>query len=144
MKIRLPSIKDSVLDAACEWMKNQQIESARLTARKGTKITIMDKEETNQLEGYPQGGDCCCGPVRSRYLSEEGFKAFVGAKIIAAKPMDRYTFLREVKEQEPEALNENQAGFLVRYPDGYESWSPFDTFVECYREIGRKERYLLK
>lgn len=47
-------------------------------------------------------------------------KAFIGSKIVQAEPQER----------------DNKPGYLVRYADGYVSWSPKAVFDEAYREIG--------
>jgi len=47
---------------------------------------------------------------------------YIGTKIIEAEPMSR---ARGGKEED---------GYKVRYPDGYESWSPKDVFEEAYRK----------
>lgn len=47
---------------------------------------------------------------------------YIGTKIIEAEPMSR-------------AHGDNsEDGYKVRYPDGYESWSPKDVFEEAYRK----------
>lgn len=46
-------------------------------------------------------------------------KPFIGTKVIDAAPA--------VRNEEP--------GFRVRYPDGYESWSPARPFLEAYRAM---------
>lgn len=35
----------------------------------------------------------------------------------------------------PENENPNDEGYLVKYPDGYESWSPKKVFEEAYRSF---------
>lgn len=45
-------------------------------------------------------------------------KRYVGTKIIHAQPAQQI----------------GEPGYLVRYADGYESWSPKDVFEEAYRE----------
>jgi hypothetical protein len=45
-------------------------------------------------------------------------KRYIGTKIIHAQPEQRI----------------GEPGYLVRYADGYESWSPKDVFEEAYRE----------
>ncbi len=110
----------------------------------------MDKELTGGFSNKVYRETCDTpenGPInyvhsglyRQSYHSEMGFKAYVGTKIVAAKPMDRDTFTRSIKGADPDPLQENEAGFLVEYPDGYKSWSPFKVFTECYREISDDE-----
>lgn len=61
-------------------------------------------------------------------------KAYIGTKIIEAKPMTRgdYNIFRGWKI--PEDENPEDRGYLVKYPDGYISWSPKGVFEEAYRE----------
>jgi hypothetical protein len=61
-------------------------------------------------------------------------KAYVGAKIIKACP---------AMEGEVKPLivgQEDREGYVVIYPDGYQSWSPKATFEEAYRPISDAER----
>ena len=50
---------------------------------------------------------------------------YIGTKIIEAEPCKAWkdTKLHKAGEE----------GYKVRYPDGYESWSPKDVFEEAYR-----------
>lgn len=61
-------------------------------------------------------------------------KKYVGTKVIEAKPMTRGDYNEYRGWQIP--LNENPAdeGYLVKYSDGYVSWSPAYVFKEAYRE----------
>ena len=61
-------------------------------------------------------------------------KTYIGTKIIEAKPMTRgdYNIFRGWKI--PENENPEDGGYLVKYPDGYISWSPKEVFEEAYRE----------
>lgn len=56
-------------------------------------------------------------------------KKFIGTKMIEAKEMTRgdYNMYRGWKIPADE-------GYLVRYSDGYESWSPKKQFEEAYRD----------
>lgn len=66
-------------------------------------------------------------------------KQYIGTKIIHAEPAWRASDGKgnfvitndpaEVLRNYPSAEN----GYRVRYPDGYESWSPKDVFEEAYR-----------
>lgn len=49
-------------------------------------------------------------------------KRYIGTKIIEAEPMSRAHG------------DKSEDGYKVRYPDGYESWSPKDVFEEAYRK----------
>jgi len=55
----------------------------------------------------------------------EELKTYIGTKIIKAAPMPCPEDLYGHKEGDP--------GYLVKYPDGYQSWSPKDVFEEAYR-----------
>lgn len=71
-------------------------------------------------------------------------KQYIGTKIIQAEPAKRFWMpdgskviasLYEVMDQR--IVNEATScdeGFKVRYPDGYESFSPKDVFEEAYRQ----------
>ena len=61
-------------------------------------------------------------------------KQYIGTKIIMAKPMTRgeYNIYRGWKI--PENENPEDEGYLVKYSDNYESWSPKEAFDEAYRE----------
>jgi len=50
-------------------------------------------------------------------------KRYIGTKVIHAEPEDR-----------PDESPSQTEGYKVVYADGYESWSPKDTFEEAYRE----------
>ena len=60
---------------------------------------------------------------------------YIGTKLIEASPMrlGKYNAYRGWKipdNEEPE-----KEGYLVRYPDGYESWSPKDIFDQAYLAV---------
>jgi len=61
-------------------------------------------------------------------------KKFIGTKMIEAKEMTRgdYNMYRGWKI--PADENPADEGYLVRYSDGYESWSPKKQFEEAYRD----------
>lgn len=46
-------------------------------------------------------------------------QTYIGTKIVQAEPQTRES--------------DNQVGYRVVYPDGYESWSPFGVFDGAYR-----------
>ncbi len=61
-------------------------------------------------------------------------RKYVGTKQIEAREMTRgeYNIYRGWKI--PDNENPTDAGYLVRYSDGYISWSPKKQFDEAYRE----------
>jgi hypothetical protein len=54
-------------------------------------------------------------------------KSYIGTKIINARPLEK----------------DGKPGYKVRYPDGYESWSPKESFEIAYREVTTEEENLL-
>ena len=62
------------------------------------------------------------------------FKTYVGAKIIQAKPMNRLEYNKYRGWEIPKDENPTDEGYLVKYEDGYESWSPKEVFENAYRE----------
>lgn len=57
---------------------------------------------------------------------------YIGVKLVEAKSMN----LIDAEEKLQRKIKSgNEPGFLVKYPDGYESWSPKDVFDEAYRKI---------
>ena len=46
-------------------------------------------------------------------------KKYIGVKIIKAEPLEK----------------DGKPGYMVKYKDGYESWSPKEVFEEAYREL---------
>ena len=61
-------------------------------------------------------------------------KTYIGTKIIDARPMTRGEYNIFRGWQIPENENPEDEGYLVKYPDGYISWSPKEVFEEAYRE----------
>lgn len=64
------------------------------------------------------------------------FESYIGTKMIGAKSMTKgaYNEYRGWKISQNENPYEN--GYLVRYADGYESWSPKQPFEKSYRKTG--------
>lgn len=61
-------------------------------------------------------------------------KKFIGTKIVEAKPMTRGKYNEYRGWTIPADENPEDEGYLVKYLDGYESWSPEKQFNEAYRE----------
>lgn len=61
-------------------------------------------------------------------------KQYIGTKIIEARPMNRGEYNEYRGWTIPADENPADEGYLVKYPDGYESWSPKPVFDEAYRE----------
>ena len=56
-------------------------------------------------------------------------KKYLGIKLIKAGPSKRLT------QTGDDGMYSTEDGYSVVYEDGYESWSPKDTFEKAYREI---------
>lgn len=69
-------------------------------------------------------------------------KSFIGSKIIKGEEMDECTFLSKFKGEDV-TNRETRPGYHVKYPDGYDSWSPKEVFENAYREITPGEFELL-
>ena len=61
-------------------------------------------------------------------------KKYIGTKQIEAEPMTRGdAWEKHLLREKPSTENFNDEGYHVRYEDGYESWSPKDTFEKAYK-----------
>lgn len=60
-------------------------------------------------------------------------KQYIGSKMIHARPMNRGDYNGYRGWTIPAGENPEDDGYLVRYPDGYESWSPKAVFEAAYR-----------
>lgn len=60
---------------------------------------------------------------------------YIGAKVIMAKPMTRGDYNVYRGWTIPENENPNDEGYLVKYSDDYESWSPKAAFDSAYRSF---------
>jgi len=63
-------------------------------------------------------------------------QAYVGVKQIEARPLNLGDYNDYRGWTIPEDENPNREGYLVRYPDGYESWSPKEAFDKAYLPVG--------
>ncbi|MFA5166830.1 MAG: hypothetical protein WC449_06095 [Candidatus Paceibacterota bacterium] len=74
---------------------------------------------------------------------DEKLVPFVGTKIVLGKPMSRNEFDFKYHDVKHSSDDNDQEGFLVVYsnPDEttYDSWSPKETFKNCYRELTEGE-----
>lgn len=63
-------------------------------------------------------------------------KVYIGTKIIEAAPAIRKGGkVYDLTWPIPRSMETEEPGYRVRYPDGYESFSPKDVFEEAYRPI---------
>lgn len=65
---------------------------------------------------------------------------FIGTKMIQAKPMTLGDYNSYRGWKIPENENPDTKGYLVKYPDGYESWSPKVIFEKAYLPMTVNER----
>lgn len=64
------------------------------------------------------------------------FESYIGTKRIDAEPMTRGDYNKYRGWTIPADENPTDEGYLVRYSDGYESWSPKATFEADYKKSG--------
>ncbi|MDR1371629.1 MAG: DUF2829 domain-containing protein, partial [Dysgonamonadaceae bacterium] len=66
-------------------------------------------------------------------------KKCLGIKTVSAKPMNYHEAGKAglIRGYEPDEhrKSEDREGYKVIYEDGYESWSPKETFEKAYRKI---------
>lgn len=63
-------------------------------------------------------------------------KKYIGTKQVEAEPMTMGEAYRRNLLQNGKVPNDSEKdnpGFYVRYQDGYESWSPAETFCKAYK-----------
>lgn len=62
-------------------------------------------------------------------------KTFIGCKLIKAKPMTLGEYNKHRGWEIPKDEDPARPGYLVEYPDGYQSWSPKEAFEDAYLEL---------
>lgn len=65
---------------------------------------------------------------------DDNMKTYIGVKIIDAQTMKLGEYKRFSGHPLEDFEKPEWDGYMVRYPDGYISWSPKETFEEAYRE----------
>ena len=70
---------------------------------------------------------------KNQQIRRSKMKTYIGTKVIEAKPMNRGDYNKYRGREIPTDENPTDNGYLVKYPDGYESWSPAEVFEEAYR-----------
>ena len=65
---------------------------------------------------------------------------YIGFKAIEAKKMtaDEWYVHKTGLSINKEYTVEEKPGYLVKYVDGYESWSPADVFEKAYMQVSEK------
>lgn len=66
-------------------------------------------------------------------------KHYVGIKHIQAEPLNLGDYNKYRGWTIPENEDPKREGYLVKYPDGYVSWSPKEVFEEAYSEVEEKD-----
>jgi len=69
-------------------------------------------------------------------------KLYIGAKLIRAYALDECSFLKQFKREDT-ANRETRPGYVVKYSDGYVSWSPKEQFELAYREVTASEKTMI-
>lgn len=67
------------------------------------------------------------------------FVEYIGTKMIKVKPMTRGEYAElsgrnSIQTEKGESCSDE--GYFIRYPDGYQSWSPKEAFENAYRKSG--------
>lgn len=62
-------------------------------------------------------------------------KKYIGCKLLEAKPMTRGDYNTFRGWAIPDDENPEDEGYLVKYPDGYISWSPNQIFEKAYLQV---------
>lgn len=74
-------------------------------------------------------------------------KTYIGTKVIQAEPMDELAAMQKLgRDISPILVGSSgltRQGYIVKYPDGYTSWSPKEQFDIAYREITVNEIKML-
>lgn len=60
-------------------------------------------------------------------------RKYIGTKLIEAEPMEKGTYNETRGRNVPGSPEEK--GYLVKYQDGYESWSPKEVFEKAYLAV---------
>ena len=68
-------------------------------------------------------------------------KLYIGCKIIRAYRLSECDFL-QLEKGEDTTNRDDRHGYLVKYPDGYTSWSPKEVFESDYRSVTESEKTL--
>lgn len=61
---------------------------------------------------------------------------YIGVKQVKSNPMTRGEYNDYRGWTVPEGENPNDEGYVVKYEDGYVSWSPKETFEKSYHIVG--------
>ncbi|MBQ8639491.1 MAG: hypothetical protein IJ468_10000, partial [Lachnospiraceae bacterium] len=62
-------------------------------------------------------------------------KKYIGTKLVEAEPMARDAYNRHRGWTLPDNERAKDEGYILRYPDGYISWSPKEVFESAYLQV---------
>ena len=62
-------------------------------------------------------------------------KNYIGVKIVKAEPMTKSEYDKRWPSLSRLVDRNSEDGYIIRYPDGYVSWSPKDVFEKAYRQL---------
>lgn len=62
-------------------------------------------------------------------------RKYIGTKLVEAEPAWRLNGKLYTWDALPDGADHAEAGYRVRYPDGYESWSPWAVFEAAYLRV---------
>lgn len=62
-------------------------------------------------------------------------RKYIGTKLVEAEPAWRLNGKLYTWDALPDSADHAEAGYRVRYPDGYESWSPWAVFEAAYLRV---------
>ncbi len=68
-------------------------------------------------------------------------KSYIGIKSVEAEPCTQFEFIRKYRPEYNctfQPGNPDTDGYLIKYPDGYVSWSPKQAFEEAYVDVNSK------
>lgn len=60
-------------------------------------------------------------------------KKYIGTKNVEAEPMSLHKFIEKTGRNPYKDNRADEDGYLVKYEDGYESWSPQEAFDKAYK-----------
>lgn len=64
-------------------------------------------------------------------------KKYIGTKQVEAEPMTLGDYVKKTGRNpyvnDPEVHDNSEKGYIVKYKDGYISWSPADVFEQAYK-----------
>lgn len=66
-------------------------------------------------------------------------KKYIGCKLIEAEPMTRGDYSKNCGRILSSGENQADEGYLIKYPDGYVSWSPEEVFERAYLQVDDNE-----